>query len=166
MTASRRPQIAGLAVLTGLVIVLLVINLVHDRMSDLLPPTAGMTAGAKLGTALAVMLSLKFWIPAIVPLAFLGALAAVGGIFNRLQAGKPFDDSLIRGVKQLGHALIVVGIAGCIVVPVLTAWEAGDYGGLPFRLATEHVAVGLIGVALNLVATQAHRLRAELEQFV
>lgn len=155
-----------LALLTGLIAGLLVINLIRDSMSGLLNVDPGLPASAKLGAAFAVTLTLKFWIPLLVPTCLISALLAAGNVFNRLHNGGRFDDTVVGGLKQIGGAFIAAGFAGCVIVPVLREVDAGQIGGFAWHLDNQDAALGLVGIALTLIADWTRKLRLELEQFV
>lgn len=151
--------------LVGAVVVLLVINLFGGRILEMPAISPDLSPADKMLAAGAYLLTIKFWIPLLAPLILISALWSAAAVFEKLRRGAPFNDTVVVGLEQIGSAMIWAGLAGCVLAPFLTTLDAG--GRLPdVSLNTYEVAVGLIGVALRLIAGQARRMKAELEQFV
>lgn len=155
-----------LEVVTLIALVLLAILLV--LRSVLIPIVAGMADNHPNSEA--------FWgevgpilIDALPAFALLGALDATHKLLKRLARGETFSDSVGKGVRGIGMALIWAAIAAAVVVPWLHAWVDGRYGFGGVNLEPASVVMAVVGAAMLLVGrliARAADLKSELESFV
>jgi len=145
---------------------LLVINLIRETLAPLVTVDPGAAIGVKLGAVAAAALSLKFLAALIAPVIYLMAFWSAVGLYFNLSTEKAFSDMIVRGVSHIGGWLLLAGVVSCLIVPMLNAWAAGDVRTAPINLNTANVAVAMVGVTMQLIATKGRRLRMAFEQFV
>jgi hypothetical protein len=116
-----------------------------------------------------VMMSPVFWVSLLAPVFFLSALWAASDVFVRLDRGDTFGPAIVRGLREIGGALMLGAFAAIVVQPSLVFLIGNGFRemrGVRFNLDVENLTLALVGLLLMLLARQGQKLKSKLDQFV
>ncbi len=99
-----------------------------------------------------------FWTGLLVPISYLTALWAAGGLLNQLEQNQDFSSAMQTGLRKVGERLVYGASAAILIAPTLEAWISLKHSSFKMQWDVEMVTIGMIGVVLKLVAR-----RVELE---
>lgn len=147
----------GIKILVGV----LALALIPDKSSEL--QTLDFTVGdlwANLGVIFA------FWITILAPGFYLCALWSLGAFFSKSAVDEEFGPAMVKSLKEVGQNLLIGAVAAILIEPTVTVWMDIGFRGVRVTTDIAAITIGLIGIALYLLAETGKRLRFELEQFI
>jgi hypothetical protein len=109
------------------------------------------------------------WVPLVAPGLFLWAVWAASGVFARLDRGEDFGPAMVRGMTEIGAALMLGAWAAIVLQPAVLFLIGNGFRelrGVRFDYSVENLALVLVGLALVLLARRGGRLRSDLDQIV
>lgn len=157
-----RPRRSNAALLTRIAVVALGLALFADQAGVAQMP--GMHA-----TGVAAVANPARWVELIAPACFLWAVWAAAGVFARMDRGEDFGPAMVRGMTQIGAALMLGAWAAIVAEPALIFLIGNRFrslNGVRFDASVENLALALVGLALVLLARRGGRLRSDLDQIV
>ena len=110
-----------------------------------------------------------YWARLLAPAFFLWALWAASAVSLRIDRGVAFGPAMVRGLKQIGGALMLGAFATIVVQPSVAHLVGNGFRemrGVKFDYTVENVTLALGGLMLMLLARKGQQLKATLEEFV
>lgn len=109
---------------------------------------------------------LVFWTSILAPGFYLCALWALGAFLSRTRATGEFAPEMVKSIRDTGQNLLLGAVCAVLVAPTADTWLTEGFAGVRTILTVENVTIGVIGLALYVIAASGQRLRSELELFV
>ncbi|MBY9066373.1 hypothetical protein K1X12_05655 [Hyphomonas sp. WL0036] len=146
---------------TKVLVVVLTLALISDKSGEL--RSLDFTMGdlwANLGAIFG------FWVSILAPGFYLCALWALGAFFSKSAEDEEFGAAMVKSLREVGQNLLIGAVAAILIHPTLTVWMDIGFRGVRITTDIAAITIGLIGIALYLLAETGKRLRFELEQFI
>lgn len=102
----------------------------------------------------------------LAPICLLMALWAAASTLTVFEKTKGFEKEVLDGVTKISANLIYAAIAAMFIVPSLDAWIAGSGSSFQTHWDVEWVTIGMIGVALKMLARRAEYVQRQLDEIV
>ena len=121
------------------------------------------------GPGEAELMSPAHWVELIAPAFFLWALWAASNVSVRIGRGDAFGAAMVRGLREIGTALMLGAFAALVVQPSLIHLIGNGFAvmkGVRFDLTVQNLTLILVGLLLVLLARQGQALKSRLEEFV
>ncbi len=115
------------------------------------------------------IMSQAYWFSMLAPIFYLWGLWAASNVFARMDTGEAFSGAMAHGLQNVGGCLMIGAFCAIVVTPslrFLTDTGFSRMSGAHFHFDIESLTIGLIGLALLLIAKQGRALKAELDQIV
>ncbi len=116
-----------------------------------------------------VMMTPVYWTSLLAPAFFLWGLWAATNVLVRMDRGDAFGPSMVKGLRELGGALMLGAFCAVVVRPSFAYLAANGYRylrGVKYDYTVENLTLAFVGLMLMLLARHGQKLRSDLEQFV
>ncbi|HWA89605.1 MAG TPA: hypothetical protein VG889_06185 [Rhizomicrobium sp.] len=109
------------------------------------------------------------WVALCAPAFFLWAVWAASSVFIRLDRGEAFGPAMIRGLNQIGAALMLGAFCAILLQPSVIFLIGNGFRelrGVKYDYNLENLTLVLVGLMLVLLAQHGRKLKSNLDAFV
>ncbi|MBC3874353.1 hypothetical protein [Undibacterium flavidum] len=153
--------LSSFSVLVKVIVCLLALNLLVERVLQLLPIY---TLGDNFSLSNTLMMSLKlpfFWTGLLVPVVYLCALWTAANVLKKYALSMSFDLALLQDLRALGDYLMYAAMAAILFVPSIEAWINQGSRHIKWNWNIDAVSVGMIGMILKFIAQNAQNSKVK-----
>ncbi len=113
-----------------------------------------------------VALVFAFWTTLLAPGFYLIALWWLGAFFGRQRTPEEFSQAIVQSLRETGQCLLIGAPCALLVEPAAMTFLTAEGGNFPLSEMVEDLTIGLIGLALYVLAAAGQRVHDELTQIV
>ena len=166
MMKSSTNQFSNIAILLKVTVVFLSLSLLFERLLPVIS-LIGQTNNATFITTMEfIFRQPKLLTGFLVPICLLMALWATVSTLQEFEKTKGFQKHVLDGITKVGASFIYAAIAAMLIVPSIDAWIAGSARSFQLHWDIEMVSIGMIGVALKMLARRAESVQRQLDEIV
>lgn len=166
MMSSSTNQFSNVAIFIKMTVVFLGLSLLFDRLMPaiyLIEQTNNATVSSTISF---IVQQPKLLTGFLVPICLLLALWTTASTLVDFEKTKGFQKDVLGGISKVGANLIYAAIAAMCLVPSIDSWIAGTGRSLQLYWDIEIVTIGMIGVALKMLARRADYVQRQLDAIV
>jgi hypothetical protein len=166
MMNSATNQFSNIPLLLKVSVVFLSLSLLFERLMPVISLIGQTNNATFISTVTFIFQQPKLLTGFLVPVCLLIALWTTATTLLAFEKAKGFQIKVLNGVMKIGASFIYAAIAAMLIVPSIDAWSAGSGRSFQLHWDVEMVTIGMIGVALKMLARRAESVQRQLDEIV